>query len=164
MSPPLSRRSFLTGCGVVASTALAGCSAISDVCSAISDVFDDESYAGLESVTVENRSNSRQTVTVRVEAAGELITDETVDISPQEESSDSVLLQCRWTNSTGPYVVHAQHEGSGESKTVRLDENHDPPQQVEIIVAVNPSSEASRLSVYDVMNQINEGCSDDETT
>ncbi|WP_254536392.1 hypothetical protein [Halomarina litorea] len=157
MSPPLSRRSLLTGSGAVALTALAGCSAISDV-------LNDESYAGLESVTVENRSTSQQAVTVEVESAGELITDETVDMSPQEESSDSVLLQCRWTDSTGPYVVHAQHEESGESETVRLDENHDSPQQVEIIVAVNPSSEARRLSVYDVMNQIEENCSGDETT
>lgn len=87
-----------------------------------------------------------------------------MDVSARGEPSDSVLLQCKWTNTTGPYVVHAQHEESGESQTVRLDENHEPLQQVEIIVAVNRPSETNRLSVYDVTNQVDENCSGDETT
>lgn len=149
MSPPLSRRSVFATVGAVAAGTLGGCSTLTGGSS-------EDDHVSLTSLNVINRRENSQTVAAQIRSAGELVVDERLELA----GGDGALVQCEWPNSTGPFVVRVEHEQSGDSSTLRLDDVLEPPANVELQAIVRQRDRPNISLYYPTNPSDTSGCSD----
>jgi hypothetical protein len=142
--------------------ALVGASATAG-CSTVSGLFDDERHAGLGGLAVVNFDDEPHTVTVRVEADDELVSERSVAVDSFRATSELThQLRCSWRETTGPYLVRARTEATDEWFDLDLDGAVDP-NRVVTVTALVPDYEYRTRVEFAVSTAEVEDCRTDDT-